>query len=402
MSDAWTKYVEGRLVVGARLSSRSGEKTYVLTEFDDRRFIIQRPETGSEETITRKAINDTYERIQQRPLKFQAYAPDGISYTVAKEAGVLWALRDVIDVDEGVRLFRWRSREDVSASGARHELVVAERQRREGMWLQLVRDAGGLSTPRQIGDAGIRPAHTGQGIHRDSAATSHLHPSGVTLALLHTGKSYADQLSEDSVIYNYPKTNRRGDRDEHEVEATRAACELGLPVFVISGDGEKRRVQRGYVVDHSDRTEQFLVEFGEVPPTSRPSASLGEFSLKAPGERGRWSSSSAKRSSRFSFLVFERYGAECALCPVSVKQVLEAAHLCPVADGGSDDPRNGLVLCANHHKAMDEGLFGFDPQSTAVVWRDGCAPGGLGMIRADLAHLAAQPHPDAVACRRLS
>ena len=42
--------------------------------------------------------------------------------------------------------------------------------------------------------------------------------------------------------------------------------------------------------------------------------------------------------------------------------LLDAAHLRPYADKGSDDPRNGLVLCATHHRAFDKRLFGFIPQ----------------------------------------
>lgn len=55
---------------------------------------------------------------------------------------------------------------------------------------------------------------------------------GITVSLLHTGRHYPDDLSEDGVIYHYPKT-KRGVRDTSEVEATKNAGRFKLPVFVI-------------------------------------------------------------------------------------------------------------------------------------------------------------------------
>ena len=55
-------------------------------------------------------------------------------------------------------------------------------------------------------------------------------------------------------------------------------------------------------------------------------------------------------------------GGACAVCPIGVPQVLEAAHLLPVHDfqerGLALD--NGLCLCRNHHRAMDESLLAID------------------------------------------
>ena len=49
--------------------------------------------------------------------------------------------------------------------------------------------------------------------------------------------------------------------------------------------------------------------------------------------------------------------------------MLQAAHIRPVSENGSDDPRNGLVLCANHHLAFDANLFAFDPETLEVVYK---------------------------------
>ncbi|MBL4846495.1 MAG: HNH endonuclease [Planctomycetes bacterium] len=64
-----------------------------------------------------------------------------------------------------------------------------------------------------------------------------------------------------------------------------------------------------------------------------------------------------------------------------------AAHLCPVSKGGSDDPRNGLVLCRNHHAALDAGALAFDALTTEVLWRTGLGSSELGVSKSDLNHL---------------
>ena len=69
----------------------------------------------------------------------------------------------------------------------------------------------------------------------DKARTGQVagHKAGVTVSLLHTGRHYADDLSEDGLIYHYPETNRGDTRDAAEVEATKSAGELEMPLFVI-------------------------------------------------------------------------------------------------------------------------------------------------------------------------
>ena len=98
--------------------------------------------------------------------------------------------------------------------------------------------------------------------------------------------------------------------------------------------------------------------------------------------------------------MLRRYGARCAVCDIAVSQVIDAAHLCPVDDEGSDDARNGLPLCATHHRAFDAALFGLDPDGLRIVSADG-GPSlrDLRITRADLAHLGALPHPEAVGWR---
>lgn len=58
----------------------------------------------------------------------------------------------------------------------------------------------------------------------------------------YTGASYDDELSDDSLIYHYPSTRSPG-RDSAEIEATKAASALGLPLYAIVGSSNPREIR---------------------------------------------------------------------------------------------------------------------------------------------------------------
>ncbi|NOT03658.1 MAG: HNH endonuclease [Anaerolineales bacterium] len=63
------------------------------------------------------------------------------------------------------------------------------------------------------------------------------------------------------------------------------------------------------------------------------------------------------RDASFRKRVLTAYSFHCAVCGVQLKLV-EAAHIIPVNhDNGTDETRNGLALCALHHKAYDQALI---------------------------------------------
>jgi putative restriction endonuclease len=69
------------------------------------------------------------------------------------------------------------------------------------------------------------------------------------------------------------------------------------------------------------------------------------------------------RSRAFRTAVTAAYGNCCAMCgggarsPIGASEV-EAAHVIPRAQKGSDDVRNGIALCRLHHWAFDHQLVG--------------------------------------------
>lgn len=68
----------------------------------------------------------------------------------------------------------------------------------------------------------------------------------------------------------------------------------------------------------------------------------------------------------------DRCGSECVCCHLSIPDALEAAHLIGRGpETGTDDLRNGLLMCCNHHRMFDRRLFAFDPDTGRVVHAEG-------------------------------
>jgi putative restriction endonuclease len=66
------------------------------------------------------------------------------------------------------------------------------------------------------------------------------------------------------------------------------------------------------------------------------------------------------------------YDGRCAVCRHALQtpsglSELEGAHIVPRNLGGTNDARNGLGLCRQHHWAFDKGLFGIDGERRIFV-----------------------------------
>ena len=80
---------------GDTFKSRKGAE-YVVVSVDAKGFTAERPSTGSQVIITFSKCKKDLARLEagEGPLAFQANpSKGGISYTVAIEAGVAWALQ---------------------------------------------------------------------------------------------------------------------------------------------------------------------------------------------------------------------------------------------------------------------------------------------------------------------
>lgn len=282
--------------------------------------------------------------------------------------------------------------------------VATELEHRRALWAKLVEGGGARGvTPARLRELGIFGG--AQGIWVNKARTASVSPDGVTVAVLHTGSSYADDLYDGGVLYHYPTTGRGPGRDASEITATKASRELGLPIFVISyptPGSTRRNVDLAWVEDWDDDERLFLITFGAAPPALAPSPDPDVTPFQGTADRPKKEAMGTVRTGqhRFKFRVLSRYGAVCAVCDVGVEALLDAAHIRGYRDRGSDDERNGIVLCALHHRAFDGRLFGIEPGTTELRTRAG-GPSleHLRITRSSLTHLVKQPHQDAVAWR---
>jgi hypothetical protein len=285
----------------------------------------------------------------------------------------------------------------------RSDAVRHERDHRMEMWSQLLQAGGPTGVaPIILRELGIYGG--AQGIWVDKARTGNLIPSGdgITVSVLHTGQSYADDLAEDCIIYHYLKTRRPPARDFAEVNATKAAGHLGLPFFVVtypSPNSTMRDVRIAWVEAWDDESGTFLMSFEERPPIANvfPPSEEEPFQLVDERPRRRGEVTIREGQQRFKFGVLQRYGPRCAVCGLDVVELLDAAHLRPKSSHGSDDPRNGMVFCVLHHRAFDLGLFAIEPETLRIVYcESGPDADRLGVINGSLAHLRNKPHADAL------
>src|SRR5215207_5247498 len=98
------------------------------------------------------------------------------------------------------------------------------------------------SLKKQYGTEGVKPSvlhetrifRGGTGTWRDTRETEKIAPNGITIGVLHTGRHYPDDWADTSVLYHYPQTERHPSFDYNEIDATKNAGRLGLPIFVIT------------------------------------------------------------------------------------------------------------------------------------------------------------------------
>ena len=243
----------------------------------------------------------------------------------------------------------------------------------------------------------------GAGIWVDRSQTEVVSPSGVAVSILSTGKRYDDDVDDDGVIYHYPTTNRSPSHDAGEISALKEAGSLSLPIFIILRKGQSRQVRRGWVSDHDDHNRLFLLEFSEAAPV--PFAIELDKPFVATSKRVLSVDQIVRveRNPRFKFEVIKRHGGTCAVTGLSVIEMLDGAHVVPVSNGGVDDPRNGLLLSASHHRAYDRHLWSIDPKTLQIK----TSPKGpslqqMKFLHLDVEHLAgsgALPHAEALEVR---
>jgi putative restriction endonuclease len=272
--------------------------------------------------------------------------------------------------------------------------------RRKELWGELRALGSANVHPQFLRDRGIYGG--AQGIWVDKKRTATLSPDrqGVTVSILHTGRHYPDDLSDDGLIYHYPETGRPPGQDAAEIQATKNAAELDLPIFVVlpgRNGASRRSVQLGWVSDFDDESKQFLILFGdEAPEYEAPTDPASPFELFGVRNVSKTTVNARPGQQRFRFQVLARYGCKCAVCGITNVTLVKAAHICGKAQSGCDDWRNGIPLCSTHHDAFDAHLFAVESSTLAVVTMPGVRSLSIGIETSTLATIHERPHRDAL------
>lgn len=245
-----------------------------------------------------------------------------------------------------------------------------------------------------------------QGIYTNKNITAGLTTDGVgiTVSILHTGEHYPDELSDEGLLYHYPETKRTTSRDKNEIQATKNAGKENLPIFIIlNGVNSKHRsLKLGWVVGYDDDSKLFNISFSEGK-MEEAASDLDDtpFSLtdkSNPGKQLKGKSRPGQKT--FKFDVIKRYGQKCAVCKMTNPALLEAIHIKGKAEKGSDDARNGLLMCKNHHWAFDKYLFHINPKSLDIVLASGSDIDDLFITENRISTLKLNtPHQDALLWR---
>jgi hypothetical protein len=280
-------------------------------------------------------------------------------------------------------------------------MIQDELERRRAWWREL---GGGHAvyhvSPQKLRRMGLYGGQ--QGIWVDKNRTQKLTDDGygVAVSVLHKGEIYPDDFDETAVIYHYPKTNRPPSRDIGEIEAVKNCSKCNLPIFVIRvspDDARLRDIFWGHVTFWNDESEAFIIEFGVSPQDIGKIETKDTFHVREESRKSEYTAYGRPNQTAFRISTIRRYGTTCAVCDINIVDLLDAAHLVPKTESGSDDPRNGIVLCCLHHRAFDRGMFAINPETLSITPHPrGPSLQRLGIKRKDISHLINLPHEDAL------
>ena len=258
-----------------------------------------------------------------------------------------------------------------------------------------------LLSPSEVRDLGIYGGASGVWV--DKMRTQNLAKDGVAVSLLHTGKHYDDDIDDTGVLYHYPTTQRPKTRDVNEVQSIKNARLLKLPIFVIRNVGSRKRVDLAWLDDFDDELRICVLSFHGVRPelnTFRSPKSIEALPLFGPRKKSIIEISRCERDPFFKFNILKRYKGVCLVTNINVIEMLDAAHIIPVASGGTESSENGILLSASSHRAFDSGLWAINPKSLQIETKsDGPSVHRMKLTTTDLSIYADKLNLEAITYR---
>ena len=249
-------------------------------------------------------------------------------------------------------------------------------------------DSWPLLSPGEVRDLGIYGGASGVWV--DKTRTQEFAHEGVAVGLLHTGRHYDDDIDESGVLYHYPTTQRPESRDNNEIQAIKNAKSLKLPVFIIRNIGTRKKIDLAWLDDFDDQLRICVLTFHGVNPEAnvhRSSQELSVLPLFGPRKKSTVEVLRAERDPLFKFNILRRFEGRCLVTQIDVTEMLDAAHVIPVASGGTESSENGILLSASAHRALDSGLWAINPSTLQVeTKKDGPSTERMKLLTTDLSH----------------
>ena len=262
-------------------------------------------------------------------------------------------------------------------------------------------DSWPLLSPGEVRELGIYGGASGVWV--DKTRTQEFAKEGVAVGLLHTGLHYDDDIDESGVLYHYPTTQRPESRDNNEIQSIKNAKSLRLPIFVIRNVGVRRRINLAWLEDFDDDLRICVLTFHGVNPETNIYKSPQEIAtLPLFGVRKKSAIEvlRAERDPLFKFNILKRFQGACLVTHINVTEMLDAAHIIPVASGGTESSENGILLSASAHRALDSGLWAINPSTLQIeTKKDGPSAQRMKLLITDLTDHANKLNSEALAFR---
>ena len=256
-------------------------------------------------------------------------------------------------------------------------------------------------TPKQIRDLGLYAGMAG--VYKDAKRTGSLMQDGITVSILNTSGNYTDEITDNRLIYSYPNTLRHSSHDKGEIQSLKNAMAIQMPIFVISEIGiGLRNVHLGWIEGCEDSASCALVKLDQAPEQIIDLSSEMEIEFSATINRKlkTFEIQKIERDPKFKFNALSLYGSICAVTDLNVERMLDAAHIVPVSEKGSDHPRNSLLLNSAVHRAFDSHYWAIEPDTLRLASRKiGPSLDQMKIHRQNISHLEAKPHPEALEIR---
>jgi hypothetical protein len=245
-----------------------------------------------------------------------------------------------------------------------------------------------LLTAGEVRELGIYGGASGVWVNK--SRTQEFAKEGVAVGLLHTGRHYDDDIDESGVLYHYPTTQRPESRDSNEIQSIKNSKSLKLPIFVIRNVGARKKIDLAWLNDFDDQLRICVLTFHGVNPESNTYKSpkeLAALPLFGPRKRSKVEVLRAERDPLFKFNILKRFQGVCLVTEINVTEMLDAAHIIPVASGGTESSENGMLLSASAHRALDSGLWAINPATLQIeTKKDGPSAQRMKLLITDLSH----------------